>query len=51
MGVLGIDNEDTFRKRVVADPTCVKIWKTITAKTVASPYFTANDFAFAYAKA
>ncbi len=28
-----------------------KTSETITAKTVASPYFTANDFAFAYARA
>jgi len=49
--MIGLDNGYHDRKREAEAPTCLKIGKTITAKTVASPYFSVKDFAFAPALA
>ncbi len=47
----GFDNETVCAMREVAVGICLKISQNITAKSVTSPYFSANQFSFAYAKA
>ncbi len=47
----GLDNDSTRLMREAELEYFLKLLQTLTGKSVASPYFTANDFAFAYAKA
>lgn len=50
-GMNCLDNGLWARSSEVRDQNSLHKLETLTGKTVASPYFAANDFAFAYAKA
>ena len=50
-GMPGFDDETVSAMREVEAGIFLKISQTITAKSVASPYFSANQFSFAYANA
>jgi hypothetical protein len=50
-GMIGLDSRCIALRCLAELGYFLKLLQTITAKTVASPYFAANDFAFAYAKA